>query len=78
MTERFVLLREAASKFHAELIAGALKNAGIEAHTDGDKALDEFSMAQHMMGKGVRILVPKARLEEAQAVVAAIDEAAEE
>lgn len=68
----YVVLQEAGSAFHASLIAGALKNAGIDARTDGDVAIDEFSMAKHMAGAGVRILVPEDRLAEARELAEAI------
>jgi len=68
----YVVLQEAGSAFHASLLAGALKNAGIDARTDGDVAIDEFSMAKHMTGAGVRILVPEDRLAEARELADAI------
>ncbi len=65
----FVVLQEAATQFHAEFIAGALKNAGIEAHTDGGPPPDEFQIAQRILGQGVRIFVRPADVEEALKIV---------
>lgn len=76
--ENYVVLQEAGTRFDAELLVGALKNAGIEAHADEAAAVDEFSMAEHMRGGGIRILVHEARLAEAREVVASIKEAAAE
>ena len=62
----------AGSAFEAENIVGALRSLDIPAVTQGSLPADEFAMSQKLMGHGIRIMVPKKLLAEAQAALARI------
>ncbi|MDJ0975785.1 MAG: DUF2007 domain-containing protein [Planctomycetota bacterium] len=66
----FVVLEEVGTPFDAQLIVGLLKDAGIPHATDPEGPVDEFTMSQHLMGQGIRILVPHEELERARAMLA--------
>lgn len=71
----YVVLVEAPNPLEAQFIAGALEDEGIPTHVDEDHLADEFAMSQKMMGlQRVRVMVPRDRLVDAQAVLADLPE----
>ena len=69
---KLVVLREAATPFEAEFIVGALRNAGIEAHSEETAHISD--PVQAATGEGIKIYVPDGQLEQAQAILKDIGE----
>ncbi len=69
----YEVVAAAANTFEAQFLAGALQDEGIPTHVDEDHLADEFAMSQKMMGlQKVRVMVPKDRLDDARAIIAAL------
>lgn len=67
---------QARSPWDARIIAAIMADAGIPAFVAGGLLTDEFAMSQQLMNlQGVQVRVPRDRLEEAQAALAAAREA---
>ena len=66
----FVRVSGAATSFDAELIIGRLRAEGIDARSDGEQPVDEYSMAQQLAKQeSIAILVPAGDAERAQAIL---------
>ena len=67
----FVPFRTARTPFEARVIAVVLESAGIPAMTPDGMLADEFAASQRLMNlQSVKVLVPRARLAEAEAALA--------
>lgn len=67
-----VTLEIAHSPFEAQVIVGVLQEANIPAYISGQVLTDEFAMSQALMNLAqVEIQVPRSKLGEARAVLAA-------
>ena len=70
------VLETARTPLAAELIVAILRAEGIPAYVDGSLLQDEFAVSQRVMGLGgVKIQVPRERLEEARKALEAAREA---
>lgn len=70
------VLETARTPLAAELIVAVLRAEGIPAYVEGALLQDEFAVSQRILGLGgVRIQVPRERLEDARKALAAAREA---
>lgn len=67
-----VVLRETATPFEAEFIIGALRNAGLDAHSEEIAHIAD--PIQAATGEGIKIFVPEAQLAKAQSILEEIGE----
>jgi len=74
-----VTLEIAHSPFEAQVIVGVLQEANIPAYISGQVLADEFAISQALMNLAqVEIQVPRSKLGEARAVLAAARRAGED
>jgi len=71
----YAVLTEEVDPLRAHLVAGAVEAAGIPVLVEENNLADEFAMSQKLMGaQRERVLVPRERLLEAQAVFLAMSQ----